>query len=226
MPKVVTLFSEKNFLFLVALLANRADLAAAAEEGGADALVVSAGASDFGANRFGNFELEEEGIRTITSTVSVPVGLYLGDTLHVDSEEWERVIDANIDFLIMFAHQMPILVLSDERVSKFAAIGAGYVIEQVRSLSRDPNIDALVAALTPSQAVAQDMSVLDLGTLRLLVEISDKPILNLVQKMVEPRFLPILVRTGCRGVILNSLSLGSSVESVKLVLADYHSRVI
>jgi hypothetical protein len=126
----------------------------------------------------------------------------------------------------MFAHQMPILVLSDERVSKFAAIGAGYVIEQVRSLSRDPNIDALVAALTPSQAVAQDMSVLDLGTLRLLVEISDKPILNLVQKMVEPRFLPILVRTGCRGVILNSLSLGSSVESVKSVLADYHSRVI
>jgi len=65
LPKVVTLLLEKNFLFLAALLANRADLAAAAEEGGADASVLSAGASDFGANRFGAFELEE-GIRTIT----------------------------------------------------------------------------------------------------------------------------------------------------------------
>lgn len=226
MPKVVTLLSEKNFLFLAALLANRTDLAAAAVEGGADALVVSAGASDFGVNKFGNFELEEEGIRAVTSTVSIPVGLYLGDILHIDVEEWERVVDANIEFLIMFAHQMPILVLSDERVSKFAAIGPGYVIEQVRSISKDPNIDALVAALTPSQAVAQDMSALDLGTLRLLVELSEKPVLNLVQKVVEPRFLPILLRTGCRGLILNSLSLGSSVESVKTVLADYRSRVL
>ncbi|NHV96898.1 MAG: hypothetical protein HA494_03825 [Thaumarchaeota archaeon] len=226
MPKVVTLLSEKDFLFLAALLANRADLAAAAEEGGADALVVSTGASDFGANRFGNFELEEEGIRAVTSTVSIPVGLYMGDTLHIDSEEWERVIAANIDFLIMFAHQMPILVLSDERVSKFAAIGPGYVIEQVRALSKDPNIDALVAALTPSQAVAQDMTALDLGTLRLLVGLSEKPVLNLLQKIVEPRFLPILARTGCKGVILNSLALGSSAESVKLVLADYRSRIL
>ena len=99
------------------------------------------------------------------------------------------------------------------------------MIEQVRSLSKDPNIDALVAALTPSQAVAQDMSALDLGTLRLLVEISNKPILNLVQKIIEPRFLPMLVQTGCKGVILNSLSLGSSVENVKLVLSDYRSRI-
>lgn len=225
MPKVATLLSQKRFLFLAALLVNRADLAAAAEEGGADALVVSSGASDFGANRFGDFELEEEGIRAVTSTVSIPVGLYLGDTLHIDAEEWERVVDANIDFIIMFAHQMPILVLSDDRVSKFAAIGPGYVIEQVRALSKDPNIDALVAALTPSQTVAQDMTALDLGTLRLLVELSEKPVLNLLQKIVEPRFLPILARTGCRGLILNSLTLGFTAESVKLVLADYRSRV-
>jgi hypothetical protein len=72
---------------------------------------VSTGASEFGANRFGNFELEEEGVRAVTSTVSIPVGLYLGDALHIDAEGWERVVDANIDFLIMFAHQMPILVL-------------------------------------------------------------------------------------------------------------------
>lgn len=226
MPKVVTLLSEKSFLFLAALPANRADLAAAAEEGGADALVVSTGPSDFGASRFGNFELEEEGIRAVTSTVSIPVGLYLGDALHLDQEEWERIVDANIDFLIMFAHQMPILVLSDERVSKFAAIGAGYVIEQVRALSKDPNIDALVAAITPSQVVAQDMTALDLGTLRLLVELSEKPVLNLLQKIVAPRLLPILVRTGCRGVILNSLTLGSAAESVKTVLADYRSSIL
>ena len=226
MPKVVRMLSEKRFILLAALLANRADLAAAAEEGGADALVVSTGASDFGANRFGNFELEEEGVRAVTSTVSIPVGLYLGDTLHIDAEKWERVVDANIDFLIMFAHQMPILVLSDERVSKFAAIGPGYVIEQVRSLSKDPSIDALVAALTPSQVVAQAMTALDLGTLRLLVELSEKPVLNLLQKIVEPRFLPLLARTGCRGVILNSLTLGSTSESVKLILADYRSQVL
>lgn len=225
MPKVVTLLSEKKFLFLAALLANRADLATAAEEGGADALVVSIGASDFGANRFGNFEVEEEGIRAVTSTVNIPVGLYLGDNPHLDAEEWEKIVDANIDFLIMFAHQMPILVLSDERVAKLAAIGPGYVIEQVRALSKDPNIDALVAALTPSQAVAQDMTALDLGTLRLLVELSEKPVLNLLQKIVESRFLQFIVGTGCRGVILNPLTLGSSVESVKMVLKDYRSRV-
>jgi hypothetical protein len=220
------MLSEKRFILLAALLANRADLAAAAEEGGADALVVSTGASEFGANRFGNFELEEEGVRAVTSTVSIPVGLYLGDTLHIDAEKWERVVDANIDFLIMFAHQMPILVLSDERVSKFAAIGPGYVIEQVKALSKDPSIDALVAALTPPQAVAQAMTALDLGTLRLLVELSEKPVLNLLQKIVEPRFLPILARTGCRGVILNSLTLGSTSESVKLILADYRSQAL
>jgi len=225
LPKVVTLLSEKKFLFLAALLANRADLATAAEEGGADALVVSIGASDFGANRFGNFEVEEEGIRAVTSTVNIPVGLYLGDNPHLDAEEWEKIVDANIDFLIMFAHQMPILVLSDERVAKLAAIGPGYVIEQVRALSKDPNIDALVAALTPSQAVAQDMTALDLGTLRLLVELSEKPVLNLLQKIVESRFLQFIVGTGCRGVILNPLTLGSSVESVKMVLKDYRSRV-
>jgi hypothetical protein len=66
------MLSEKRFILLAALLANRADLAAAAEEGGADALVVSTGASDFGANRFGNFELEEECVRAVTSTGGRP----------------------------------------------------------------------------------------------------------------------------------------------------------
>ncbi|MEM1994109.1 MAG: hypothetical protein QXW32_01325 [Nitrososphaerales archaeon] len=225
MPKITKIISEKNFVFLTALLANRVDLAAAAEEGGSDAIIVSAGASDFGANRFGDFELEEEGIRSVASTVSVPVGLYLGDTIHIEAEEWERVVEAGIDFLIMFAHQMPLLALADTRVSKLAAIGAGYVIEQVRALSKDPNIDALVAAITPSQAVAQNMSALDLGTLRLLVSLSEKPVLDLVQKIFEPKFLPILRQTGCRGVILNSLSLGSSIESIKLVLAEYRSKI-
>ncbi len=225
MPKITATLSEKSFVFLAALLANRVDLAAAAEEGGADALIVSAGASDFGANRFGGFELEEEGIRSVASTVSIPVGLYLGDAVHIETAEWERVVEAGIDFLIMFAHQMPLLALADKRVAKLAAIGAGYVIEQVKALSKDPNIDALVAATTPSQAVAQNMSALDLGTLRLLVDLSEKPVLNLVQKIVEPQFLPILLQTGCRGVILNSLSLGSSTTSIKLVLADYRSKV-
>lgn len=226
MPRITTLLSEKRFLLLAALLANRADLAAAAEEGGADALVVSAGSSDFGASRFGTFELEEESIRVVTSTVSIPVGLYLGDTLHIDEEKWERIIDAKIDFLIMFAHQMPILALSDERVAKFAAIGSGYVIEQVKALSKDPSINALVAALTPPQAIAQQLTALDLGTLRLLVELSEKPVFFLLQKIVEPRFLPILIRTGCRGVILNPLIFGSTAESLKLILAEYRSRAL
>lgn len=225
MPRIAKLLSEKRFVFLTALLANRGDLAAAAEEGGSDGLIVSVGASDLGANRFGDFALEEEGIRSVVSTVGIPVGLYLGDAIHIESAEWERVVDAGIDFVVMFAHQMPLLVLADKRVSKLAAVGAGYVIEQVRALSQDASIDALVAAVTPSQAVAQDMSALDLGTLRLLVSLSEKPVLHLVQKIVEPRFLPILLQTGCRGVILNSLSLGSSIESIKLVLMEYRAKI-
>jgi hypothetical protein len=70
------------------------------------------------------------------------------------------------------------------------------------------------------------MTALDLGTLRLLVELSEKPVLNLLQKIVEPRFLPLLARTGCRGVILNSLTLGSTSENVKLILADYRSQIL
>ncbi len=201
-------------------------LAAASERAGADALVVSAGASDFGVGRFGGFEFEEEAIRSVVSTVSIPVGLYLGDKVYIEADEWERIVDTGIDFLVMFAHQMPLIVLADERVSKFAAIGPGYVIEQVRSISKDPNVAALVVAITPPQALAQSMSAFDLGTLRLLVGLSDKPVLNLVQKMVEPVFLPLVAQTGCRGVILTSLSIGSSVESITHLLAGYRSTLL
>src|SRR5271157_3996504 len=115
---------------------NTSEYAEAAQQGGADAMILGIDKTEsMFPGLFGSFDLQEDSILGIVSTSSIPVGISIGDSRPLTPDGWERIVSKPFSFVNMFAHHMPPFVLSDTRIDKLVSIGSGYMLEQVKSIS-------------------------------------------------------------------------------------------
>jgi len=115
----------------------------------------------------------------------------------------------------MYAHQMPLHLLTDPRVKKIAAIGAGYILEQVKQVSQLEGLEALDAATTPSQARSAPFTVLDHATLAVVVGLSSKPVLLRTQKRLAREDISRVVQLGVKGLVVDPLSVSGAEEEYR-----------
>jgi len=215
-----------SFSLITSIYSNQSKLAVAAEKAGSDAIIVNINtANQSGSNRFGSFEFEEDSIREIINNVKIPVGLFIGDTAYLNDTDWGRIINSGLDFINMFAHFLPFSILVDKRISKMVSIGPGYLIEQVKSLSDDPNIDSLLSSVTPSQAIGQNLNALDLSTVKILANLSSKPLLLLTQKTFSPEHVEYISKIGCKGLVLNDVVIGKTEDSMDSAIKSYRRNI-
>ena len=130
------LLAQAQAPLLAILPHNTLEYAEAAQQGGADALVLGIDKTEsMFPGLFGSFDLQEDSILGIVTTSSIPVGISIGDSRPLTPEGWERIVGKSFSFVNMYAHHMPPFVLTDERIDKLVSIGAGYMVEQIKSLS-------------------------------------------------------------------------------------------
>jgi hypothetical protein len=212
---------------LIAILPhNTSEYAEAAQQGGADAMVLGIDKTEsMFPGLFGSFDLQEDSILGIVSTSSIPVGISIGDSRPLTADGWERIISKPFSFVNMYAHHMPPFVLSDTRIDKLVSIGPGYMVEQIRSLSEMDQVKALEAAIVSPQGAAHVFSVLDIATLRMISRLSSKPVLLRAQKRLEAGDFGSIAEAGLKGVCLDPSALEAGVEAYRDALSTFRSRV-
>jgi len=124
----------------------------------------------------------------------------------------------------MYAHQMPLFVLNDSRVRKFLAISAGYILEQIRSLSEAEGVEAIELAIVPQQARGNPFTVLDLATLSLISELSRTAVLLRTQKRLRMDDLPRIATLGVKGLVIDPSVLVAPEEAYRDEVASFSPR--
>lgn len=205
---------------------NTSEYAEAAHQGGADAIILGIDKTEsIFPGLFGSFDLQEDSILGIVSTSSIPVGLSIGDSRPLTPDGWERIISKPFSFVNMYAHHMPPFVLSDTRIDKLVSIGAGYMVEQIKSLSEMDQVKALEAAIVSPQGANHVFSVLDLSTLRMITRLSTKPVILRAQKRLEAGDFAGIAEAGLRGISLDPSALEPGVEAYRDAVTTFRSRV-
>jgi hypothetical protein len=205
---------------------NTSEYAEAAQLSGADAIVLGIDKTEsMFPGLFGSFDLQEDSIIGIVSTSSVPVGISIGDSRPLTPESWEQIVSKQFSFVNMYAHHMPPFVLSDNRIDKLVSIGAGYMVEQIKSLSEMDQVKALEAAIVTPQGKAHVFSVLDLATLRMITRLSSKPVILRAQKRMETGDFASIAEAGLRGISLDPSALEPGVEAYRDAVSSFQTRL-
>jgi len=201
---------------------NSLEYASAAEEAGVSAIVVGIEKTELAfPGLFAGFDAQEQNIQEIVTTASTRVGISIGEARPLTRETWERIMGKGFDFVNMYAHQMPLFVLNDNRIKKFVSIGPGYMLEQVRVISELEQVAALEAAIVSSQAKLYPFGLLDLSTLALIARLTTKPVFLRTQKKVTPGDIPLVLKTGVRGLTLDPSILEPGLEEYRYAVRGF-----
>jgi hypothetical protein len=190
------------------------DLAKACEEGGAEALVVPI------MDRYSaTLEFESGFIKEIISTLSIPIGIYLGSTLK--ESEWEEILNMNVDFVASLPQIIPPFAAFDNRIDKLIYVPSGLSVEVYRALSSVEGVVSLV--YIPHSQVKDDkyFNMLDVLNLGIISRHSFKPVFFKVSKDVKRDDIPLLIKWGCSGLMLDPSYTGSTPEHYKEFISNY-----
>jgi hypothetical protein len=201
---------------IASLPQNSVEYAVKAQESGASAIMVGIEKTELAfPGLFAGLENQEQSVRDILSSLSIPVGVSIGEARPLTREGWEAVVSMPFRFVNMFAHQMPLFVLEDARIEKFVSIGPGYMLEQVRTIAEMDQVVALEAAIVSSQGKLYPFGLLDLSTITLISRLTTKPVFLRTQKKVGPREIPLILKTGVRGITLDPAILDPGIEEYR-----------
>ncbi len=210
---------------IASLPKNSVTLAAQAEEGGADAIMVNIEGEEASCpGHLGSYELHDVYIRDVISTVSIPCGIFVGGARPLTPDYWESIVTGGFAFVDMYAHQMPLFVLNDSRVRKLVAVSAGYILEQVRSLSEVEGVEAVEVAIVPQQARGSPFTLLDFATLKLISGLSARGVLLRTQKKLTAGDLATVESLGVKGLVIDPSVLAGPEEAYRDEVASFSPR--
>lgn len=210
-----------DYLVVASLPKNSVTLATKAQEAGADAVLLNIDGDDSARpNHLGSYDLHDAYIKDVISTLSIPCGIFIGGAKQVTPEYWERVMSSDFGFVEMFAHQMPLFVLSDTRVGKLVGVASGYILEQVKQLSQLEGVVGLDSATVSPQFRGSPFSAFDYATLAVISGLSAKPVLLRTQKKMARRDLEMVLKLGVKGVVVDPAALSGADEAYREELAS------
>lgn len=210
-------FGTNNDCIVVACLPrNSLNLAIKAEEARVDVVQLCVDGDETSyPGHYGSYELHSVYINDIVSTLKIPCGIMLLGQKQLNRDYWENIMKCNFSFVEMYAHMMPLFLLSDNRIKKVAAISSGYMVEQVRKIASNFSVDAIDVAIATQQTRGTLFSLMDFSTLQLIVEISEKPVLYRIQKKMEREEIIKITQLGIRGVIIDPWVLSGTDETYR-----------
>ena len=215
----------RDYTFIASLPKNSTSLAVQAEEAGADAIMLNIDGDEGSRSaNYGSYDLHDVYINDVISTVTVPCGIFIGGGRVLTQEYWERIMSSQFSFVEMYAHQMPLFVLSDHRVKKLVAIATGYILEQVRQLSQMEGVEAIDVATVPQGSRGTPFTVLDYATAGVICGLSAKPVFLRTQKRLTPSDISSVTVQGVKGLIVDPCILSGSDDAYKDELGSLSPR--
>lgn len=222
MSRLLQQLKKDPLTLIVSLPRNSADLAKAAEEGGADALKVHVGLFHHAARHSFQSLKEELGtLKSIISSVSIPVGIVPGSP-PIPLEDLLELKAEGFDFFDLNAHELPATYTSANDLlspmGKMAAINhlpPPFPIPHLQSLG----VEILEAAIVPQESYGLPLTAQDLEGYAAVVEACSSctvplPVVVPSQKAITPEEVPLLSRTGIKGIMIGAIVTGTERNSL------------
>jgi len=196
---------------MVELATNDHDLALASQEGGADAIIFSVSNQHVSQNSTREIDLEEESIRKGLEGIHISKGISLGNNKAITRDEWSKLVDLHIDFIVAHPSLVPPFIMEDERLDKFVYAPSGLPMELYITISNINGVSGLIFLPQSQIDGSVPFNLIDVIWLNALTKSIAKPILFKIAYNIIPDDLQILNQSGSHGYVLDPY-IGGSLE--------------
>ncbi|NQT30136.1 MAG: hypothetical protein HQ596_06165 [Candidatus Saganbacteria bacterium] len=209
MPKLIEMLKQNKMTLIVTLPQNSLELALAAKEGGADALMVN-----IAKEQIEGFEQEKKKLKAIIAQTKLPVGVSAGWEKLLDYGEVDQIIKLGFDFMSMGLEHLSPALLGKKKISKFLSLNSRYSLDDIVEISKG-KFDALEAAVIPTASWGKDLVVYDLQNYISIVISAGLPVIIPTQLSIRPSETAIICDIGAKGLLLTPVVTGTSVKHIK-----------
>ncbi len=215
MSRLLGILERKRLALVVSLPENRADLAAAAVRGGADALKVHINLVHQAAGtKFGTFTEERKNLEEIIKASTVPVGLVPGDEKLPDEKEFEEIQKLGFDFIDIRLKRIPPWMKGGNGVALFGAVDPDYSLDDLTHLA-SLGLQGVEAAVVPHDGYGDEGTGGDLQKYIDIVIACNLPVIVPSQKKIAIPDIGMLKDTRVKGVMIGAIVTGKSPETVE-----------
>jgi hypothetical protein len=201
---------EKRFALIASLPANDWRLAAAAWDGGADAVKIHINVKHrAGGLQFGGFDEERPNLEKILAEARGPVGIMLGADTAAAARDLEKVLAAGFDFVSIYGHHAPAPLLK-AGITRMLAADASYSMDTIRALAS--LADIFEASVIPGEQYGEPLSLRDLAVYKVISAALDIPVVVPTQKKITGAEAALLYDAGVSAIMIGAVSAGKSPE--------------
>jgi putative N-acetylmannosamine-6-phosphate epimerase len=225
MKSSVTEKIRNKFALMVSIPQNHPDMAAAAEEAGADAIKTHLNVHHYASGTyFGSWSEEKENIKAILRNAKIPVGLLPGADSFASRDEILEAREMGIDFLDSFVHHMPVYLWEIENLGMMLAVNQSYTPSQIASLE-EVGVDIFEATLLTHEEYGTPLNMRDITLYHNLAHSTKKPVIVPTQKKIHPEEVKILKQVGISGIVIGAVVTDKTPEGVYNVTESFRRAI-
>jgi hypothetical protein len=213
MSRLNDLLNKEQFSLIVRLPESTKAYAIAAEEAGADAVSVSLDLA----------QKDRSEIIEIACSVKIPVGISFSGS-DIKETQLKAFVKAGFDFFEIPISTMPEWMMKFEGAAILGTLTSEYSLEDLTKLTKK-HIDALDAAIIPQDDVGRDLTVGDLQQYITIAISTGVPVLVPTQKLIRVSEVPIIWDTGAKGIVLDNVCTGTTIETFKTIVRQFKTAV-
>lgn len=216
--KLFNLLEDKNkFGLVVSLPANTEALAAAAIDGGADAIKVHLNVEHRASKtRFGSFKAERKKIEAILKRAGrkVAVGVMPGARTIASQAELDELGKMGVEFVDCYVSDYPASLLGHHfRLRTMLALGPSYRFEEIRGMA-SLGIEAVEASIVDPKGYGLPLMTSDLMAYRAIAAHTKLPLVVPTQRKIAPGDVSLLAWCGARAIIIGAIVTGKTPAGV------------
>lgn len=210
MSRLASLLGKEPLTLIVKLPDNSAELARAAEEGGADAVCLPLS--------------EEEGeIKEVIGSVNIPVGISMGENV-VSETQIKAYQNMGLDFIDIPQPLATEGLLKIKGIGRVLSLGPDYSSHELTGLSKKP-IDGVDASIVQEEEWGNDLTVGDLQQYITIAMSTTLPVIVPAQKAIKASEAAIIWDTGAKGIMIGGNVTGATAATIKAVAREFRSAV-
>ncbi len=214
MNDYLSMLHEKKLTLIMSLPENNPEMCRAAFEAGADVVKCHVNLSHRASgNQFGTFSQSREVLWQMLGDRKGPMGIVPGADPDIVEKDMEEILKMPFSFVSVYGHHAP-PALMESQIPVMAAADASYSLEEIRALELC-GAGVIEASIVPGSEYGTRLTLRDLARYRAIADAVTVPVVVPTQRRILPGDVPVLARTGVRGIMIGAIVTGKEVQSVE-----------
>lgn len=204
-----------KFGLIVSLPGNSAELARAAEAGGADMLKVHLNVLHAASgNSFGSLSEERDNIESILQSVKIPVGIMPGAGTTASFDDMLKLEDMGISFFDIYATDMPVSYMKLKNMEGMPALGHNWNKNEPKYLKK-AGFKLLEASIVHHDRYGAPLVLSDLLNYSFIAEKFEGAVVVPTQKAIKPGETATLADMGVSGIMIGKIVTGETASDIE-----------